>query len=315
MSKSEQQVFVSGGTGYVGTQVVRLLVDGMSQSPWNAVEVLARSAESAARISSLGAIPIDGDLLVEGQWQERVSKAAFVIHCAQPSFGVEYDLRVKMEENLLRALNTDRRQRAVFVYGSSYYGSSMDDQLMDESSPREPIGVGPSMEPCVKALESAGANGLDYVAVFPGGIYGGGSWFLDSYIAAIKANQAIVLASPPPVWPYIHLMDCARAIIFMLTVESQLLDDTGRHVIVVDDKPISMGEFVSLVGEQMGQLPELQGVDAAELRKNLPQVAFEYLTSSMPHSNARLKQLGFQLEYPGVREGLASLDLAATPGI
>jgi hypothetical protein len=60
----------------------------------------------------------------------------------------------------------------------------------------------------------------------------------------------------------------------------------------------------------MGQMPEVQFVDAEELRKNLPQVAFEYLTSNMPHSNARLKALGFQLMYPGVKEGLASLDLS-----
>lgn len=311
MPDVEEYVFVSGGTGYVGSQVVQLLLEKMLQSPWDSVKVLTRSEESANKVLKQGAIPVSGDLLVaDGDWQETAKKAAFVIHCAQPSFDVEYDLRVNMEKKLLDALDTDVVQRAVFVYGSSYFGTSEDDQLMDETTPRNPIGVGASMEPCIEALETAGANGLDYAAAFPGGIYGAGSWFLDSYVAAINSQQAIVLAASPPVWPYVHLMDCARAIVYLLTVESQLLEAKGRNVIVVDDQPITMHEFVSRVGEQMGQVPEVQFVDAEELRKNLPQVAFEYLTANMPHSNARLKELGFQLRYPRVKEGLASLDLA-----
>jgi nucleoside-diphosphate-sugar epimerase len=310
MSEYEKCVFVSGGTGYVGTQVVKQLVESLPQSPWSAIEVLTRSAESEARVSSLGATPVRGDLLVaDGAWQENVKRAAFLINCAQPTFGMDYDLRAKMEENLLAAIDTDRQQRAVFVYGSSYYGSSEKNQLMDESSPRNPIGVGPSMEPCVEALESAGASGLDYVAVYPGGIYGAGSWFLDSYVAAIRSKQVITLASPPPVWPYVHLLDCARAIVFMLTLDAQLLEQQGRHILVVDDQPMNMREFVSRVGEVMGRQPEIQEVNAADLRRMLPQVAFEYLTANMPHANRRLKELGFQLTYPQVGEGLASLNL------
>ena len=95
----------------------------------------------------------------------------------------------------------------------------------------------------------------------------------------------------------------------MLTLDAQLLEQQGRHILVVDDQPMNMREFVSRVGEVMGRQPEIQEVNAADLRRMLPQVAFEYLTANMPHANRRLKELGFQLTYPQVGEGLASLNL------
>jgi hypothetical protein len=41
----------------------------------------------------------------------------------------------------------------------------------------------------------------------------------------------------------------------------------------------------------------------------MPPMAAAYLCANMPHLNARLKRLGFELRYPRIEQGIASLDL------
>ena len=80
---ASRSVFVVGGTGYIGTHVVRELV--RTASPWHTVQVLTRSAASAAKASALGAEPVMGDLSEPGAWCDAVRTAGFVVHCAQPA--------------------------------------------------------------------------------------------------------------------------------------------------------------------------------------------------------------------------------------
>ena len=66
--------FVTGAAGFIGTELVKVLMALGHQ-----VFGLARCAEAAKRVRRAGAIPVMGDLLEPGQWQDEAA-ADWVFH-------------------------------------------------------------------------------------------------------------------------------------------------------------------------------------------------------------------------------------------
>ena len=91
------RLLVTGATGYIGSAVLRQALAAGYQ-----VYALTRSEKTAARLTSLGAIPVIGDLLIPGPWQKDANASEVVIHLAQPE---TYGARVTTK----RALHWRRR--------------------------------------------------------------------------------------------------------------------------------------------------------------------------------------------------------------
>ncbi len=68
---------VTGGTGFIGGPLVRMLVDR-----FDAVRVLVRRPQDDDRIRSMGAEPVRGDLTVRGGCDELVQPGDVVVHAA-----------------------------------------------------------------------------------------------------------------------------------------------------------------------------------------------------------------------------------------
>jgi len=161
----------------------------------------------------------------------------------------------------------------------------------------------------VRALHEAARAGLDIAGAFVAGAYGSRSWFLRWYRSAIAAGEPIPLCAPTPVWSYVHIDDCVRALEWLLLVPRAAIESSGREIIIADDAPVPIDEFVTSLAEQMGKTPRFERIDEATLRARLPPLLADYVCTNMMHANARLRSLGFACRYPHVREGLASLDL------
>jgi hypothetical protein len=308
-------VFLTGGTGFIGSRVTRLLLDLRAGGAWDEIRVLARSDRSAEKAREIGATPVAGDLLDEGgAWREVVRRAAFVVHCAQPSTREgDYGVRARQEANLLGAIEDRATERAVFVYGSSFLGASEGPELIDETVEPRPVGLGTYFQSSIEALEARGRGGLDCVVALPGAVYGRGTWFVEMVLDAIRRGRPIPLCEPAPRWPFIHVDDCARAIVALLTVSRATLDAAGRRVIIAAGDPAPMDRFVEAVGEVVGRRPSILRLGAEDVRRKLPPLVAAYLTANMPHSNARLRSFGFEPRYPSFEAGLASLELPEIP--
>jgi len=183
-------VFLTGGTGFIGSRVTRLLLDLRAGGAWDEVRVLARSDRSAEKAREIGATPVAGDLLDEGgAWREVVRRAAFVVHCAQPSTREgDYGVRARQEANLLGAIEDRATERAVFVYGSSFLGASEGPELIDETVEPRPVGLGTYFQSSIEALEARGRGGLDCVVAMPGAVYGRRTWFLEMALDALAVG-------------------------------------------------------------------------------------------------------------------------------
>src|SRR5690625_1294981 len=70
-------VFITGGSGYVGRNLIRTLIrEGAN------VRALARSQESADIVRALGAQPISGDILDERSLPTGLEKADYLVQAA-----------------------------------------------------------------------------------------------------------------------------------------------------------------------------------------------------------------------------------------
>src|SRR5450830_715658 len=74
------RVFLTGGTGYVGSAVLEALVRGGHQ-----VEALVRNSEGAAKVQARGATPVLGDVLQTASWRDAATAADGSIHAAMES--------------------------------------------------------------------------------------------------------------------------------------------------------------------------------------------------------------------------------------
>src|SRR5262249_5109648 len=118
-SNAAATTFITGAGGFIGTQLVKLLVDGGHQ-----VFCLTQSVEAAQRVRRAGAIPVMGDLLEPGAWQDEAA-ADWVFHLQPyPVYGpritrtrAEFITRatVRMDAHLLDAVAGGATQRIVYV--------------------------------------------------------------------------------------------------------------------------------------------------------------------------------------------------------
>ena len=305
--------FVCGGTGFIGRVVVRELAAGGHR-----VRVLARSEKSVAKVRGLGGEVVTGDLLSPGAWQEAARDADWVVHLAQPqTFGGRVttkraeryrDERLRMDRNLLDALDPKRTQRIVYVAGTSYYGD-LGLEKRDETATPAPRGWGPYVAPAIEALRGDLGRGLPIVTAFPGYVYGDGSWFREYVLIPLMKDLRInTIGGRSRFGSPIHVDDCGRAIVHLLA-----RGEVEQRYFLVDDRPVPWSVFYETAARAMGREMKVRKVPVFLLRLLVGNVVTDSILSDGVLSNARLKGLGFRLEFPTIEEGLVDVARNARP--
>lgn len=186
------QVFVTGGSGFIGRALVRrLLGEGHS------VRALVRSEASAAKISALGAEPVRGELTDPLTWQDRVTGSDVVFHLA-----AETDITADRErQELVTVRGTEAAVEAArharvprFVLCGSeaalLAGSPLVD--VDESAPLRPdseAAYSATKAAAEKIVLDANAPGFATVSIRPRFVWGPHSSLVEGLAAAAKAGQ------------------------------------------------------------------------------------------------------------------------------
>ncbi|MFO0591613.1 MAG: NAD-dependent epimerase/dehydratase family protein [Polyangiaceae bacterium] len=305
--------FVSGGTGFIGEEVVRRLV-----REGHHVRVLVRSAQAVEKARALGAEPVPGDLLVAGAWQSAARDAHHVVHLAQPqTFGGRVsgerarryrDERMRMDRHLLDALDPAKTKRIVYVGGTSYYGDLGLELSGEDATPR-PRGWGPFVAPAIEALSGDLARGLPIVTAFPGYVYGDGSWFREYVLAPLMKDIRLnVIGGRSRTGSPIHVDDCASALVHLLA-----RGEVGARYFVVDDRPAAWMEIYEGAARAMGKPFRYRKVHPLLLRLLVGPVVADSVQSDAALSNARLRSLGWEPRFPTIAEGIPDVVKRARP--
>jgi dihydroflavonol-4-reductase len=174
------KILVTGGTGFVGSHLVRLLVDAGHD-----VRVLYRSAQKLSVLEGLDMTPVAGDLDDVDALKQACAGVDIVYHVAAKADywkddhkDLLYRINVDGTRNVLTAAQVSDVQRVIFTSSASAIGFRKDGLSSDET---EPFNMPPerfwyaySKVQAEAVVAEFVANGLDVVTLNPVVVIGPG---------------------------------------------------------------------------------------------------------------------------------------------
>jgi uncharacterized protein len=298
--------FVTGAAGFIGTALVKVLVARGHQ-----VFGLAHCAEAAQRVRRAGAVPVMGDLLEPGRWQDEAA-ADWVFHLpphlmcgrrvARRRAASLARARVMMDAHLLDAVAAGATRRIVYVADTSCYGATGPRPITEDHPPR-PSATGRSLTPALDRLDGYVIAGLPIVTALPGWVYGNGSWFRERIIKPVIAGRRVLRFGQTGPWVSpIHVQDCARALVHL--VEH---GEAGGRYFLVNSDPVRMHEFAGTFA-RLAHLPlRVWHMPGAAARLVFGSVLGNDIHKDAVFSNIRLRGIGFRFEYPTLEQGVRQI--------
>lgn len=293
------KVFVTGGTGFVGSGLVELLV-----SRGCSVTVLTRHA----RIAKDGVRYVSGDPLQRGVWMDEVAGHDAVINLAgAPIFcrwtesakAVLRASRITTTHNLVAALAGKTGQAVTLLNGSAvgYYGLA-DYPERDETAPAGHDFLARLARDWEEAALGAEGAGVRVVLCRFGVVLDPAGGALQKMLPAFRLGLGSPLGSGRQPFPWISRVDLFEALWFLL----QNRDISGPVNCNAPQTP-SNREFSKLLGQALHRPVFLPGVPAWLLHLVLGEAA-SAITRGQNVVPAVLMRHGFSFRHPSVEDFL-----------
>jgi nucleoside-diphosphate-sugar epimerase len=298
--------FVTGAAGLIGAELVRVLVDRGHQ-----VFGLARTTEAARCVRRAGAIPVMGDLLEPGRWQDETS-AQWVFHLPPHSVPLSRVTRrqaaaiasdrASMDANLFDAVATGATRRIVYVAHTSWYAAAGTRPVTEDELALLSV-WGECLRPALNRLDGSVVAGLPIVTALPGWVYGNGSWFRERVIEPVMSGRRVLQIGKTGPWVSpIHVHDCARALVHL----AERGESGGRYVLV-NSEPSRTNEFAETFARLATRRLRQHRIPAAATRFVVGPVLADHLRKDAVFSNIRLRGIGFSFQHPTLEEGIRQI--------
>lgn len=284
------RVFLTGGTGFLGGAVARLLV-----ARGDTVRALVRDPARAGAVRELGCELVEGDLSDEGALVAALRGSSALVHCAalyavgvpDSRRGELVDTNVCGTERMLGAALTAGIHKAVHVSTVAVFGDT-GGRVVDETWTRDPALPWSSVYEETKAVahgraQDLSARGLPLVIVQPGLVYGPGDPSdLGQLLRQVLAGRLPALPFPDLGLSPVHRDDAAQGVVAAL--------DKGvpGESYVLAGEPVRLRELVAAVAEVGGCREPRFTVPASLLRALAPVGAFAGPALGLPPNLAEL---------------------------
>ncbi|MFB9407474.1 NAD-dependent epimerase/dehydratase family protein [Dactylosporangium matsuzakiense] len=268
------RIVLTGGTGYIGSAVVRELV-----AAGHAVTALVRSDEAAGKAGKHGADPIVGDLF-DGAWTaERFAEADAAAHIAATGGPDTADLDRTIVGAAVEAFRGTAKQ-FVHTSGIWLWGDNAD---ITETSPLQPPALTAWRVPVEQSLLD---SPIAATIVAPGIVYGHGGGIPAGVLAPARDDQGRVrlIGDGSQHWTSVHVDDVASAYRIVLEHGSPL----GRLVIASGTNPTVL-ELAEAAAGAAGVAPE----NVEDSRGRLGAAFADALLLDQQASGARARELGW----------------------
>lgn len=247
------RVFVLGGTGLIGSAVVRQLIGRGHES-----FALARSDAAAAKLEQWGATPIAGDMALPESWIAKLPPLDAVIHTAC-DFNTDMGaIDRRLMDRLLAALSL-QPQRPRFIYtGGCWLFGATGNEIASEQTPLHPLPAFAWMVPQLeRVLASQQIHGI---VVHPAMVYAGEGGVFDRFARAAAEGRGVpVVESEAVRWPLVHSEDLAC--LYALALER---GTPGESYIGAAVEGLPVGRIARAFARRFGarNAPEIISVDA-----------------------------------------------------
>ena len=276
------------GMGDIGSRLV-------AQHPQLRVLGLARSTESAERISASGAVPIAADLDQRASLARLAGLSPWVLHLAPPPADSEGDPRTrKLLAALLKRGSLPRR--LVYISTSGVYGNCNGEKVFEHRPTAAANARAKRRVDAERQLRRfAVRNGIKLTILRAPGIYAADRLPIER----IRKQTPAVQSEEDSYTNHIHADDLARLVWLAL-----FRGKPNRIYNAVDNSVKKMGDYFDRVADHFG-LPRCPRIPREEAQKVLSPALLSFLNESRILDNTRMKQeLRVRLKYPDVESFL-----------
>ena len=297
------KVFLTGGTGFVGTYLSQELAQ-----KGHDITILTRQKEPAAAAGSRSRF-VTGDPKQEGPWMAEVARHDWIINLAGSSIFSKWtkeskqmlrDSRVLTTRNLVAALAAgDRRQLFCSTSAPGYYGPRGDEELTEASPPGQDFLARLAQDWEAEALKARDL-GIRTVITRFGIVLGKEGGMLGQLVPVFKSFVGGPVGSGEQWLSWIHQQDLVQAYLFVLEHP-----DLAGPVNFTSPNPVRNRDFAQALGRVLSR-PSFMPAPAFMMRLMLGEFAEVVLTGQkiLPE---RLLAAGFQFLYPTIDQALKHL--------
>lgn len=294
------RVFVTGGTGAIGTYTVPALI-----AAGHTVSALARSDATAAALRAHGATPVRVSL-----FDRDGLTAAFTGHDAVANLAsaLPSTRRFLLKSAWTQCHRIRRDGSAAVVDAAAAAGVGRviqesvvmiyrdgGDQWIDESWPTQRYFIAEGNH---AAEDSARRFGPGAVILRFGMFYGPGAAHSEELMSLARRHIGFGAGRPQSYVSSIQLADAADAVV-------AALDCAGGTYNIVDDEPVTAGDNMRAMAAAVGAAPWVRGPGRAALLLGDRSTS---MTRSLRVRNARFRAAtGWSPRYPSVREGYRAM--------
>jgi len=299
------RVFMTGGTGFVGTTLGRQLV-----AQGHEVSILTRNS-SSDRNSPSGAIFIQGDPTKVGPWQDQAAEHDVCINLAGASIfrrwtrkakTLMWESRLLTTKNLVTALAGRKGRDTVLLSTSAvgYYGFH-EDEIQDEGSPPGDDYLANLARDWETEALRAEQYGVRVLICRFGIVLGRDGGALGQMVPLFRKGLGSALGSGNQWLSWIHEQDLVNIFSFLLEQK-----DLSGPINLTAPEPVTNTAFTKALGTALGKSTFLPAVPGFVLKM----IKGEFGTLLLNGQRVipkRLIEAGFHFQFPVIQDALNGL--------
>ena len=259
-----KKIFVTGGTGFIGSHLVEHLVTKYSAD----VHVLVRNFTKASRISRFPVKMFQGNILDKTAIANAMKGCEYVFHCAHGNTGSpvqQKEVNIKGTENVLEESLRQNVKRVVHMSTISVYGETKDGDL-NELSPRKyskEVYGDSKLEAEKIALYYFKKFGLPVSIIQPTIVYGpfAPSWTI-GLINRLKKGRIILVEDGKGLCNTVFIEDVIQALILAALKERAI----GETFLISAEEPVTWWDFYKVYEKMIGDESTIS-MDLDEIRE------------------------------------------------
>ena len=250
------RIFLTGGTGYIGSAVLDALVRGGHR-----IDALVRNREKAAEVQARGAHAILGNLAQPASYVDVAAAADGFVHAAFDYAGGGAEVDAIVLDTLLGLPDKPGR---FLVYTSGVWVLGGSSTPMDETVPLNPtqhVAWRPAHE---RRVLDASARGLRTAVIRPGIVYGGSRGIVGDLFKDATNGLIRVIGTGENHWPLVYDRDLGD---LYLRIVNQ--PDASGLFHANDERDEQVNDLVAAIVGHTKISPSVRRVPIEEARKKM----------------------------------------------
>jgi nucleoside-diphosphate-sugar epimerase len=252
------QVFLTGGTGYIGSAVLDALVRGGHE-----VTAIARDPEKVARLRARGARGLLAELGTPARYMDAAREADVVIHTAMEYSPRGPQLDAELLDRLLPAM-ADTGSAKTFIYTSGIWVIGPAPEPVDESAALAPAQISAWRAPLEQRVLAATTLSLRTAVVRPGVVYGGARGIVSDLLKDALNGLVRVIGPGTNHWPCVYDRDLGE-----LYVRIAETPEASGIYHANDEADEQVNEIVDAIAAHVAQRPDIRHVPLDEARAKM----------------------------------------------